>query len=302
MRVAFVHRGERSTFKQRDLESLRAAGHDVAEVAYASFRDAGRVRRAVRAADAAFCWFADAHAAVAVATAPRRVPVLVVVGGYEVEAIPEVPYGTFATGDRLARATVRYVLRRADVLLPVSERTRAALAARARPRGRVEVVPNGVDPAQFAPAAKVARVLTVGRFPDERTARVKGLPLLAAAARLLPDVPFTIAGPMAPEVRARLDLPPNVETRGELAGDALLPLFAESKVYAQLSVHESFGVALAEAMSAGCVPVATIAGALPELVGVAGRQRIVERFTLAARARRLDAALRAEVAAKGGRG
>lgn len=41
-------------------------------------------------------------------------------------------------------------------------------------------------------------------------------------------------------------------------------------VYAQLSAYESFGMALAEAMQCGCVPVVTRRGALPEVVGDAG--------------------------------
>jgi len=41
-------------------------------------------------------------------------------------------------------------------------------------------------------------------------------------------------------------------------------------VYAQLSARESFGLALAEAMAAGCVPVVTAAGFMPHLVGGTG--------------------------------
>jgi glycosyltransferase involved in cell wall biosynthesis len=41
-------------------------------------------------------------------------------------------------------------------------------------------------------------------------------------------------------------------------------------VYCQLSTHEGFGVALAEAMSCGCVPVVTRKYALPEVVGHTG--------------------------------
>jgi len=43
-----------------------------------------------------------------------------------------------------------------------------------------------------------------------------------------------------------------------------------AKVYAQLSLIESFGAALAEAMLCECVPVATSGGNLPELVGDTG--------------------------------
>jgi glycosyltransferase involved in cell wall biosynthesis len=41
-------------------------------------------------------------------------------------------------------------------------------------------------------------------------------------------------------------------------------------VYVQASLHEGFGLAVAEAMTAGCIPVVTRAGALPEVVGNTG--------------------------------
>jgi len=50
----------------------------------------------------------------------------------------------------------------------------------------------------------------------------------------------------------------------------LLHYYQKAKVYCQLSAHESFGVALAEAMSCCCVPVVTRRYALPEVVGDAG--------------------------------
>ena len=41
-------------------------------------------------------------------------------------------------------------------------------------------------------------------------------------------------------------------------------------MYVQVSAHEGFGCALAEAMLCGCVPVVTDRGAIPEVVGETG--------------------------------
>lgn len=40
-----------------------------------------------------------------------------------------------------------------------------------------------------------------------------------------------------------------------------------SAIYAQLSAHEGFGIALAEAMLTGATPVVTREGAIPEVAG-----------------------------------
>ena len=57
---------------------------------------------------------------------------------------------------------------------------------------------------------------------------------------------------------------------GYLSDDELDALFRSAAVYVQASLHEGFGLSLAEAMLAGAVPVVTAAGALPEVVGDTG--------------------------------
>ena len=71
--------------------------------------------------------------------------------------------------------------------------------------------------------------------------------------------------------RLAADAAPNVRVTGRLSDEDLDALFASSAVYVQASLHEGFGLSLAEAMLAGAVPVVTSAGALPEVVGETGR-------------------------------
>jgi glycosyltransferase involved in cell wall biosynthesis len=63
---------------------------------------------------------------------------------------------------------------------------------------------------------------------------------------------------------------PNVTFTGYLDDDTLDGCFRRAAVYVQPSRHEGFGLAVAEAMLARCVPVVTDAGALLEVVGDTG--------------------------------
>ena len=61
--------------------------------------------------------------------------------------------------------------------------------------------------------------------------------------------------------------PPNVEFRGFLSEAELIEEMRRATVYCQLSAHEGFGLALAEAMLAGATPVVTKEAAIPEVAG-----------------------------------
>src|SRR5204863_4127622 len=64
--------------------------------------------------------------------------------------------------------------------------------------------------------------------------------------------------------------PGNVTFTGRLSDAELQRTYARAAVYVQASRHEGFGLAVAEAMLAGCVPVAMDVTAMPEVVGDAG--------------------------------
>ena len=70
--------------------------------------------------------------------------------------------------------------------------------------------------------------------------------------------------------RLRAEAPANVEFTGWLSDEELLDVYRRAAVYVQASRHEGFGLAVAEAMLAGCVPVVMNVTAMPEVVGDAG--------------------------------
>jgi len=129
--------------------------------------------------------------------------------------------------------------------------------------GRVRIIPNGIDVADYAPAAKRAdSVIFLGRN-DER----KGLHVLLEAWPLIraaqPEATLTVVGadPVGPP-RSGVTFVGRVSEAEKIAH-----LAAASICCAPNLSGESFGIVLAEAMAAGC---AVVASALPGFVSVAG--------------------------------
>jgi glycosyltransferase involved in cell wall biosynthesis len=264
--------------------------------------------------DVVFVWFAGFQALLSVLFAKFfRRKMVVVAGGYDAAYVPEINYGAFMYWYRAAVAY--FVFKNSDVIVAVSESTKKEVLQRLTPR-RVAVIYNGVDTDLFAPKGKKERiVLTVGAVNDSNLKK-KGLETFVKTAHYLPETPFILAGRYDGSINhLRSMSSSNVEFTGYIPFKKLLNLYQRSKVCAQLSYHESFGVALAEAMSCECVPIVTRRAALPEVVGNCGlyvpygnaeetakaltkaldekelgkkaRQRIIRLFSLQERERRL---------------
>lgn len=173
--------------------------------------------------------------------------------------------------------------------------SRAACAEIARrlavPQERIVHIPNGIDPPARGPtplAVHLARGKAGRRIVSFVGAltRVKGADrFFAAASRILearPEVEAFVAGAAwaghddlagwlaaAGGARDRIRLLGRV-TRGE-ARD----LLAVSDLVLCPSRYETFGLVALEAMAAGCVPVVSDVGGLPELVGGSGAGVVV---------------------------
>jgi glycosyltransferase involved in cell wall biosynthesis len=167
--------------------------------------------------------------------------------------------------------------------------------------------------------------LTVGNV-DRANLRRKGHELFVRAAALLPDVEFVLVGAWkddAIDYLCRIATP-NVTFTGRVGDEELLDFYRRASVYVQPSAHEGFGMSVAEAMLAGCIPVTTEAGALSEVTGdcavriessrpdsvaeavekalivseaerAAVRSRILEKFPLASRRVQIEQLIRSLV-------
>lgn len=146
----------------------------------------------------------------------------------------------------------------------VSEAVARDLRAQGVPARKIEVVPNGVALEPFAaPWAGLGsrRALFAGRLVPQ-----KGVDVLIAAARTVPEVRFTVAGdgPM----RHQLDPPAHVSLVGSV--DDVAQRLSDARVAVIPSRDEGFGLFAVEAMAAGTPVVASNVDGLAEVVGDAG--------------------------------
>jgi glycosyltransferase involved in cell wall biosynthesis len=223
-------------------------------------------------ADVVFGWFASWHTFFPITLAwLLRKPSVMIVGGFDTANMPDIGYGYQQGG--LRRTASRWIMRRARRLATNSDYSLSELERNAEiPGERVTVIHHGVpDPFGEEPGAKEREALTVGAI-NRNTLVQKGQFPFVEAARLLPDVRFTFAGKWLDEsveqLRARAG--DNVRFTGWLSDEELQAAYRRAAVYVQASRHEGFGLAVAEAMLAGCVPVVMDVTAMPEVVGDAG--------------------------------
>jgi glycosyltransferase involved in cell wall biosynthesis len=227
----------------------------------------------LRQCDVVFAWFSSWHSLVAL-TLARRLgkPSVLVVGGFDTANLPDLGYGWQRGGvrKRVSRRTMDLATR----LVTNSRNSLAEIETNVGldPR-RVALVYHGL-PDRFPDGGQRDRdrlALSVGVVRRRNLLRKGHLPFVRAAARL-PDVEFVLAGKWLDHAidRLRREAGSNVTFAGYLDDANLDALFRRAAVYVQASRHEGFGLSLAEAMLAGCVPVVTNAGALPEVAGDIG--------------------------------
>lgn len=272
IRVTFVDRDPPSGFMATD---RRCLGHhfDVVHLVYPGRITPAFVRRSLVAArntEVVYAFFGSEHALIpALAFKACRKGFVLVPGGYDYANVPERGYGLAARG----RGWLPKVLGRlCDVAVPISaqvEREFLALVPSAANRTRVGYL--GVDPDEWESpgvARDPERVVTFGYIDGEAWSR-KGIDRFVAMAARDPGRRYTLAGWLSPDVAGRIarDRPGNLEVTGYLNRDELRALLWSCGVYAQLSWHESFGMAMVEAMLCGCVPVITPVPALQEVAG-----------------------------------
>jgi glycogen synthase len=185
--------------------------------------------------------------------------------------------------------------------------------------GRIDVVPNGIDPSELVAVDDLDRLRARFAAPDERLVLLvgrlvyeKGFQLaLEALPRLIErvgDVRFLVAGSGTHEAELRkqaheLGLDPHGTFLGWIGDDALHSLYRIADLTVVPSIYEPFGLVALEAMASGCPCLVADTGGLREVVpneDVGLRFRSRDPASLAAMAERIltDAVLRDRLVAE----
>ena len=134
------------------------------------------------------------------------------------------------------------------------------------------VIFNGINTTHFRTFSEIQRkknsFLTICTSIDRRNFYLKGIDLFIIMAECFPDFEFTIIGKVSRGFNIRK--PSNVTLIDYVPNELLPEIMAGSMFYCQLSLSEGFGVALAEAMACGCVPIVSKVGILDYIAGDSG--------------------------------
>ncbi len=267
--ILFVHNGA-AQFVRLDLEELRKH-HRVTECYLRSrWVNPATIWRQVRTHDLVFGWFASWHTFLPFVFARLLgKPSVLVVGGYDVANMPQIGYGQQRGG--MKKWVSRWTMRCATRLITFSnysesEAERNAAISKSQMRTIYIGVPDRFPSLPQGQRARI--VLTVGNVDRSNLLR-KGHEAFVRTAALMPDVSFVLAGAWQDSAvdHLRAIATPNVTLTGWLTDEELADYYRRASVYVQVSLHEGFGLSVAEAMLAGCIPVVSRAGSLPEVTG-----------------------------------
>jgi len=272
MKILFVH-NHLSHFVQIDLQLLQQQW-DVHEWYEQSPPiNVLAVAHAVRQSDLIIGWFASWHTFWPFTLARLMgKPSLIIIGGYDVANMPEIGYGHQRGG--VKKWISRWIVHIASRCITFSNYSQKEIERNlGLTSSQIPLIYLGV-PDPFATIDNRARenlALTVGAVDHSNLLR-KGHEAFVQAAASLPEMTFALVGLWCDDAAhlLRSMATPNVVLTDWLEPRELNSYFMKAAVYVQASQHEAFGLSVAEAMLAGCIPVVTQSGSLPEVVGECG--------------------------------
>ena len=231
--------------------------------------------------DLYFSWWASGSIFPLIVATISRKPIIVVAGGNEAmlyrDSVTKKPAG-YTSSPFWKKLATRITLRFSTKLLVVSNfmlKDVKLLGAR-----DPLLVHNCVDTSQFKPKPVQRSYITSIFRTDRDTVQLKrGEVLIRAIAEVVKVYPlqvFNIIGKKGNDFQRlndlvfSLNIENNIVFIDELLNSEVLAWIQKSVLYVQLSDTETFGLAIAEAMSCGVPVLVSRQGAIPEVVGECG--------------------------------
>jgi glycosyltransferase involved in cell wall biosynthesis len=223
----------------------------------------------------------------------RRLPVLLIAAGTESASIPAIGYGNF--NKRLLGHATSFSFRGATHITPVHRslmrQEYTYIATEHKEQGIYHFCKGlktpfteifyGFDSGKWQPSTQKrlpASIATIASgFDQEVVFLRKGIDLIFAAARNVPEFTFTVIGAANPAMLK--DVPSNVRLLPKMDQKSLSEILQTHEYYAQISMFEGFPNSLCEAMLCGCVPIGSNVSAIPEIIDKTGfvlRKKSVE--------------------------
>ena len=173
--------------------------------------------------------------------------------------------GFFHTDDHAAlkrlyfALIMRHALHAADVIVPNSLSDEKRFARYGRKAIRID---NAIDSSFFSRGRRQrlrGRMITVGRLVANKNVKAL-LEIFAIARAQRSDLTLSVVGDGEmrgdlEECARRLGIGDWVKWLGEIDDQGLVEELSSAEVFLSAATHEAFGLALLEAMAAGCVPV-----------------------------------------------
>ncbi|MFP4368398.1 MAG: glycosyltransferase family 4 protein [Candidatus Kapaibacterium sp.] len=229
--------------------------------------------------DAVFCWFADYTTLVPVITAKLLgKKSYVIAGGFDILNVPEIDSGAITRRGRwfCVRKTFKYT----DLIFPVSQFAGNSLHELTNgDHANYTVIYNGVKTDKFinynSKCIKRKYITTVSQADTYVDYHMKGSDRFIRIASKMPHLDFLLLGLRGSAYDLAIEAAKGINNIEIIKGpldlySEIIPYYYRSYSYAQLSIAESFCMAVVESMACGCIPVVNNGGALPEVAGDAG--------------------------------
>jgi len=219
-----------------------------------------------------YVWFADYHSLIPSLTGKIfRVPLFLVIGGYDVCREKKWKYGSFTSAPR-AFFTINSI-KFATINLCVSENIER-IVNKIAPTAKTALLYNGItlEASTYTPEEKIKYdFLCVALTTTVKAFYIKGIDRYNSLAESMPEKKFLLIG-CSDSLFLKTGIKPseNITILPVVEHKVLIDYYKSSHVYCQLSRRESFSLALAEAMSFNCIPLITNTGGMPEVVGNLG--------------------------------